>query len=235
MPKSLYPIIIAILLFTISHAQKDKGSLNVQLGFSLPDGDYASKSIEKEEAGFALSGVNFDISYSRLIEEKEFGYSFTLRAQTNPIDVKTITEIFSDTFPFNDITVESEKFEIGSFLVGGFYSMGLNEKTFLNLQLKMGFSNSKSPSLYALIEDYEHSFWSKQESADAISFAYLVGARLNYSLNPKLYLLSTIDYFGTKPEFSNVEVTSSDGSLNKTTFEQPITAFNLGVGVGFKL
>ena len=113
MPKSLYLVIIATFLFTTSHAQKNKGTLNVQLGFSLPDGDFASKNIDREEAGFALSGVNFDVSYSRLIEEKEFGYSFTLRAQTNPIDVKTIAEIFSDAFPLNDITVESEEFEIG--------------------------------------------------------------------------------------------------------------------------
>lgn len=235
MPNPLYLVIIATLLFTTSNAQKNKGTLNVQLGFSLPDGDFASKNIDKEEAGFALSGVNFDVSYSRLIEEKEFGYSFTLRAQTNPIDVKTIAEIFSDTFPLNDITVEGEEFEIGSFLVGGFYSMDLNEKTFLNLQFKLGFSNSKSPTLDVLIEDNENYFWSKQESADATSFAYLVGARLNYSLNPKLYLLSTIDYFVTKPEFSNVEITSSDGLLSKVTFEQPITAFNIGFGIGLKL
>lgn len=235
MSKFLCQILILTLLSTTSQAQKNKGVINAQLGFSLPDGDYASKNPDKEEAGFAKTGANFDLSYSRLIEEKKFGYSFTLRAQTNPIDVKTIADIISDSSPLYDVTVKSERFEVVSLLVGGFYSMSLTEKTFLNLQFKMGLSNSKSPARELIIENYADYLWIKQESASATSFAYLLGTTLNYSLSSKLYLLSTFEYFVTKPEFSNIETISSDENLGKLTFDQSITTFNLGLGIGFKL
>jgi hypothetical protein len=99
----------------------------------------------------------------------------------------------------------------------------------------MGFISATSPDLTINLSTTEASEWVKQNSTSSVAFAYLAGMGLKYDAGKRLSVLVNFDYLGAKPEFENVETTTSLGDIDKSTYSQTFGSVSIGLGVGYRL
>ena len=227
---------VAFLTITSqSYAQDEKGYIGISLGPSIPMGDLSSKDIDNDAAGWANTGAVFDISFAYKLGEGNFGITALLRGQANPTDAQALADEFANQLPGVDWTVKSDAWGIGGLMFGGFGSFPLSEKSSFDTRAMIGFLSVSSPELTVTVTGPGGTAWVKQSSTSATSFAYLIGAGFKFDIGSKLYLLTNLDYLGSNPEFSNVEVTASDGSRGTDTWSQSMGTLNLSVGIALKL
>lgn len=217
------------------HAQDKKGYIGISLGPSFPLGDLASKDPYNSASGWATTGAIFDISFAYKIGEGNFGVTALLRGQANPTDAQKQADLLSNQSPDIIWTVDSDGWGIGGLMIGGFGSFPISEKTSFDPRIMIGFLNAISPEITISGWRAGESAWIKQVSADAMSFAYLVGAGFKFDIGNKFYLLTNLDYLGSNPEFSNVELKASDGSRTTGTWKQSMGTLNLSVGIALKI
>jgi hypothetical protein len=228
-----------LLLLTISlvsiitcHAQ-DKGYVAVSMGPSFPVGGFANKDLADESAGAATTGAIFDISFAYKLG-KNFGLSALLRGQANPIDNKDIEKQLNQTG--DSWNVDKTVWSSGGILFGGYGSFPISSKVSFDTRAMIGVMNTACPELNVTLEGTGGEVWINQSSVSAASFAYLIGGGIKYDVGKKICLLVNIDYLSSKPEFTDVEITSSDGSAPQiATVSQSIGTINVGFGVGLRL
>jgi hypothetical protein len=228
-------ILLTISLFTATNCfSQDKGYIAISLGSSTPIGEFASKDPNNNAAGYAKSGAIFDISYGYKFG-KNFGISALLRGQANTTDAQAIADQLSKQNPGVSGTVDSKAWSIGGYMVGGYGSFPISEKVSFESKAMFGFLSATSPELTVNLSGPGGTAWFKQNSSSSSTFAYLLSAGFKYNAGKRICLLANFDYLGAKPEFSNVETTSSTGSSSKSTFSQSFGTINFGVGIGYRL
>lgn len=228
-------ILFAMSLLTATNCfSQDKGYVAISLGSSTPIGDFASKDPNNNSAGYAKSGAIFDISFGYKFG-KNFGISALLRGQANSTDAQAIADQISRQNPGVSGTVESKTWSIGGYMVGGYGSFPISPKISFDTRLLFGFLSAISPEITVNLVGPGGTAWVKQNSSSSSTFAYLIGAGFKYDVGKRICLLANFDYLGAKPEFSNVETTSSTGSSSKSTFSQSFGTINFGVGIGYRL
>jgi hypothetical protein len=231
-----YLLLVLFLVFTTIHSfAQDKGYIAISVGPSFPTGDFASKDMDNESAGFAKTGAIFDLSFGYKIG-KNFGVSALLRGQSNKVDAQAIADEMSKQFT-SDITgtVRTGSWGVGGFLVGGYGSFPVAKQLSFDSRLMVGFISATSPDMTINLSSSDGSGWVKQSSASGTAFAYLAGIGLKYNAAKRLCVLMNFDYLGAKPEFEDVETTSSMGDYGKSTYSQTFGSINIGFGVGYRL
>jgi hypothetical protein len=131
--------------------------------------------------------------------------------------------------------VESEGWSAGGWMLGGVGSFSISPKASFEPRAMIGFVNAVSPNITITGSANGSSIWVKQGTSSAFTFSYLLGAGFKFDLGQKFYLLTNLDYLGSNPEFSNIDITASDGSRSKSTVSQPMGTLNLGLGVALKI
>jgi hypothetical protein len=71
-----------------------------------------------------------------------------------------------------------------------------------------------------------------RNSANAISYSFMIGTGFKYRLS-KYYILLFADYFSTKLEFDNVTGWDFNSQPYQTSFKQDIAYFSVTAGVGY--
>ena len=120
-------------------------------------------------------------------------------------------------------------------MFGCFGSFPISEKASFDTRVMIGFLSASSPEITITGTGPGGTAWIKQGSTTGASFAYLIGAGFKFDIGSKVYLLTNLDYLGSNPEFSKVELTTSDGSRDTDTWSQNIGTLNLSVGIALKL
>ena len=235
MKKIVWSVVALLAMASPSLAQDKKGYIGISLGPSIPLGDLASKDIDNESAGFATSGAIFDISVAYKLGKGPFGITAMLRGQANPMDAKAFVDGIANQNPGIYWTVESEGWSAGGWMLGGFGSFSISPKASFEPRAMIGFVNAVSPNITITGSANGSSIWVKQGTSSVFTFSYLLGAGFKFDLGQKFYLLTNLDYLGSNPEFSNIDITASDGSRSKSTVSQPMGTLNWGLGVALKI
>ena len=233
--KNAITVLAVLILGFKSYAQNERGHIGLSLGPSFPIGDLSSKDYDNVAAGWANTGAIFDISFAYKLGKGNFGISALLRGQFNSYDARSFANELSNQFGGVNWTVESDGWGIGGLMVGGFGSFPVSKIATFDTRAMIGFLSAVSPEITLTAIGPGGVGWARQSSATSTSFAYLIGAGFKFEIGKKLYLLSNLDYLGSKPEFTNVQTLSSDGSRITDTWSQSMGAINLSVGVAFKL
>jgi hypothetical protein len=63
----------------------------------------------------------------------------------------------------------------------------------------------------------------------------MLGASFHYDAGKRVGIFLNFDYLGAKPEFRNVEMTTSDGTRETGTYSQTFGTINMGLGIGYRL
>lgn len=215
------------LLFILQHtcfSQESAGHIAITVGASVPIGDYASKDVYSEPAGFAKIGYKYDVGIAYKPESFFIGLSALIRGQSNALDVNAIADGFSKRFPGSTYTVNSAPWKVNSFMIGTYspFKIGSTGKTSIYLKFMLGASACTMPQITMIQQLNGVSTTIKGAGATAVSAAYLFGGGIKYNMNEIICLLIDFDYLGTKPEF-------------KSTNTQSITTLNFSAGIGFRL
>jgi hypothetical protein len=226
---------LVFFVFSVSFGQ-DKGYIAISLGPSFATGDFASTNMDNKSAGFAKTGAIFDITFAYKLN-KNFGVSALLRGQANKTDAQAFADEMIKQIPMDNVAIRTEtgSWGIGALLLGGFGSFPIQKDLSFEPRVMVGFASATSPGLTFNIDTPEGSAWVKQSSATATDFAYLFGMGVKYNAGKRVCILGNIDYFGSKPNFKNVELTDSFGDVYKDDYLRPLGSINLGIGIGYRL
>ena len=226
----------AIVLLSFSYGfSQDKGYIGIAVGPSIPTGDFASKDMNNESAGFAKTGAIFDITFAYKLN-KNFGVTALLRGQANKLDAQAVSNEMSKQMPpeFSN-TVRTGSWGIGGLLVGGYSTIPIAKQLSFESKLMLGFISATSPDVTINLSGYGETAWVKQNSVSSTAFAYMAGIGLKYDAGKRVCVLLNVDYLGSNPKFDNVETTSSDGEMSKDSYSQAFGTVNFGFGVGYRL
>ena len=233
MKKELNFLFVLMFLATKSFSQ-NKGYVSISMGPSFPIGNFASKNVNNNFAGWASTGIVLDINIAYKLG-RNFGLFGSLRGQTNNFDNAAFaTELANQTG--YDWSVSSKPWSIGGLMFGGYGSFPVSKKVSFDTKSLIGILRIATPEINSTLSGSGGSVWVKQNSVNSISFTYLLGSGFKFDITEKICLMTHLDYLVSKPEFRNVEIITSDGGAPlKSTFTQNIQTINFFVGVGLRL
>jgi hypothetical protein len=235
MKKIILSLIFVAAMSSQINAQDNKGYIGFTMGPSIPLGDFASKDVNNDDAGWTNTGVMFDISFAYKLGGGNFGVTALLRGQANPTDAQALADEIANQFAGVNWTVESAGWAIGGFMFGGFGSFPISQKATFDTKAMIGFVSANSPNYTITGTGPGGTAWIKQESKAATSFAYLFGAGFKFDIGSKLHLLTNLDYLASNPEFRNIETTTSLGTRDRSTLSQNMGTLNLSIGIALKI
>lgn len=215
--------------------KSERGYIAVSIGSCIPSGDFGSNDYRNSSAGYAKTGIMFDIAMAYKLHEY-FGVAAVFYGQANSIDepgkanqMDLAREGFTETY-------QSNPWLVGGLLAGGYCSYPIHQKWSVESRILFGFST-------ILLPDFTDKFTNpntgeiyivKEKSTSATAFSYLVGLGVKYDLNKDICLLTNLDYIGARPEFKNV-TTIDNYSSSSRSFTPSFGTVNVGIGIGYRL
>lgn len=224
------------MLLTDSVFAQDKGYIGLSGGASFPIGDYSFTN-STSSGSKALTGFIIDLTYAQKIGSN-FGISALLRKQTNSLDVEAIDEEFRNhgvSYSYS-MTLDSENWELGFGMVGGYGSFQMKEgKISFDLRAMIGIAYISLPS-HTLTRFYPNgsSSWVKHTVESKSTTAILIGAGFKYNVASRVCLLFNLDYVGIWDDFEYKDIWS-DGDSQISKIFQDLSSVNAGLGVGYRL
>lgn len=210
MKKIVFTLLVMMLSIAAGAQIEDRrGYIGITLGPAIPMGDFADNSYDNEDAGFAKTGVNFNLVHFGYKFSQNFGIAATWFGAAHEVDVSA----------FEEPGIDNNSIDAGSWSYGGLFagllvSIPAGEKLFIEFKPMVGFVAATSPEVkvsgITFMEDQQGS---------AIGFD-LVGS-VRYNFTEKWCAMVNIDYLTSKPEFDY--------------FEQPISALTFSAGLGYRI
>ena len=185
-----------VLVITIgSNAQMEDrhGYIGMTLGSAIPLGDFADNNFDNEDAGFAKTGINFNLVHFGYKFSKNFGIAASWFGAAHEVDT-----------PYN---IDAATWSYGGLFAGLLVSLPAGEKLFIEFKPMLGFVAATSPELkeggLIVMEDQQGS---------AVGFDLVGSVRYNFS--ERWCAMANIDYLTAKPEFDYFEQSISALNLS---------------------
>ena len=240
MKKLLILLIVYFLIISSAMSQQyrssshkdSKGYVALSLGLGIPLGDFASTDLQNENAGLALGGGVFDISFAYLIG-KQFGISAALKGQSWAVDAQGVANELAQIDPTASWEVESTPWGAGGLWLGPYGSFEVSTKTNLELRAQLGFITATSPEMTITASSGATSSTATQLSSTGSTIAYLIGIgfKVNLGKSKRVCFLSHMDYTSMEPEFTVIAISPNSPS-NSSTFSQKMDSFSITFGIG---
>ena len=209
---------INVSLFAFSQNKKAKQSLSIGIGPSFPLGDFGSKDLSDNGAGFAGIGQALNIDYV-LPFSKNFGFVVSATGQRNPVNTKKLEESFNQTVfstPYlifgggvtSPVLIPAIKYEHWNFekatwwsgnAMAGIQMSSEPDKYGVNFYSRVLFGAQyvSMPKFQGKSETDTLIATYTQTTSHGIGFAYSFSAGMNYSLSNKTFLFANAGYTGT--------------------------------------
>jgi hypothetical protein len=193
--------------------QKDlKSYMTINVGPSFPVGDFSSINEDNENAGYAKTGFNIDLTYGYKFVP-QFAVEVSGLYNFNGID-KSILGGLTDA--------KVDHFQVIGFMAGPVYVNNVNEKASYSFRLRGGYATVNSPRLKYAGETLVTEDW-------AGSFIWSFGLNTKFNLSKKAFFAINADYYQTKPEFT---VDALGETISAKQYVNIINA-NIGFGIRF--
>ncbi len=223
-------LLFSIAVMTVVATKGQSNQIGLSFMSSIPVGAFASTN---NDPGFAKTGANFEISYTRLFNEK-WGASVALRGMSNPFNTDEFVKQEQAALPGVAVSLSDANWSVSSWLLGGVYNISLSDKFTLQPQVMIGFAAITSPELAGSYIFSGSGATFIQKSASSGGFCYDLGAKINWHITKKFYLNYGLTFFHTSGSFSDVATTVNGISAGTTSFNQNISSINSGLGLGFR-
>ncbi|RZL48580.1 MAG: hypothetical protein EOP00_08950 [Pedobacter sp.] len=233
MKKLLLCFLLCSFAMVVS-AQSSKSSLFLNLGPSIPTGDFSSTNSADEKAGLATTGFYFDLGYEYQFA-KNVGAFAMFNLRTNGI-AKDALNYSLPTGSGGSMSITATSWNMSTILGGLSQSFPIvkDEKFSIGFREAVGVQFTSSPELNI---NYNipgiGASNNKQESSDATSFSYLLGLNLKYQINKRFGLKLNADYQSSNPKFTVITYPADAPVENETA--QKISSLNLGLGLTIRL
>ncbi len=246
--KKLILLSSVLFFFCIKGVSQDndrKGFTSTNLGLSFPTGNFGSTIFTNSEAGYAMNGLVFDITFGHKIL-KSLGVTAIYRSQGNSVDVGAYAQDLANYFGRNNqagttnVSVESSAYSLGGIMAGFYGSFPMAKKLSFEPRVLVGFSAATLPAM--TIETYEswtlHTTFIREQSA-SFAFSYIIGTGAKLDISKKICLMLNVDFYAAKAEWENVQEIGI-GHVSGTTeiynfdYSQKFSTLNLSTGIGFR-
>lgn len=222
-----------LMLFANVHGQAKRAIyLDYSYGVSSPLGDFASRNINNDEAGFAKGGLSssFTIGYDFI--DKGFGILFKTQSHANFFNSNGYQRELNQTTT-GYWTVYGGNYATSSFMLGAKKNINLTTKSTLDFRALLGLALCRTPQ----IESYESSlpYWFVELPTYASTLGYQLGLGYQYQANKRISIIASFEYFGASPEFGDITSYASSGSIFLNTRTQPMNVINTKIGVAVNL
>lgn len=247
-----------------------KGNISITIGPTFPTGQFVNTNLYDESSGFAIIGESISLSYAKPISKK-FAFLINLSGQRNPINTYGFENAFSNAKFFQGVYFGTEpnnppqtnftiypnwKFEKKSWLytalqIGGKGQFPLNAQNNIQLitNLTIGALYATSPDLKGNSITDTASAHITQSKSSGFGLIYTLGCGLNYHLNKRMFLISTVNYTGSNNvTFKNIKstLTTTKGTYGTPEYtiqqsqmtangKQKFNSINLLFGIGISL
>ncbi|MFA5405543.1 MAG: hypothetical protein WC358_11465 [Ignavibacteria bacterium] len=245
MKKLLTVIFLLLTCSLFSQTQKyDFLYLNFSAGPSIPIGEFASNDINNPGAGFAKVGLKGELSLGINLTP-QIGLVAEVFLNSNGTKPDKMTEYLNSTFPGYRWNIESKKWNIYGLFTGLSFKTPVRKDMYVFIQAFGGFINSTSPNFLYTADSGNFSGTYNIESGTTSAMTYKLTTGLEYKLDKRFSLCGMIEYIGSKPKFKDIKTTTTFtnnttgtniySSESRTSFDQTLSVFNIGLGFKYFL
>ena len=240
----IVPYLLATKAFSQNNVKQTederKGFASVNLGVSIPTGNFSSDNFNNNEAGFATGGAVFDISVGYKLRPK-LGVTAVWRGQANGIDAATYAQSLANYFGSGSVSIETSAYSLGGIMAGLYGSFPIAENFRFEPRALIGFSAATLPERTTVAYSSSGTklvTWS-QDQAETVAFSYILGLGGKLDLSKKICLLFNADFYAANAEWGNVReisighVTGST-EINNYYHNQNFRTVNLSAGLGLR-
>jgi hypothetical protein len=196
------------------------------LGPNIPLGAYTSTTINDARAGFATSGMNYNLSLNALLG-KGAGICLLLSTVNNPVDEDELRYGAHSTYPGLTWQVNTTPWKMTNFLFGFCTSTYEDGGRFaLNMRFMLGMSSCTSPEIEITATDqYGYSASNRQSDKTRTALGLGAGMHFSHNLTKGLGFILGADFISANPKFE------FGGGTDET--KQPMRVINIAGGIGY--
>lgn len=217
-----------------------KGFASINLGVSIPTGNFGSDNFNNNDAGFATSGAVFDISFGYKFRPN-LGVTAVWRGQANGIDAGTYAQSLANYFGSGSVSIETSAFAIGGIMAGLYGSIPIADNLSFEPRALVGFSSARLPAMTTVAYNSSGTkliTWF-QDQAETVTFSYIIGVGAKLNVSMKICLLFNVDFYGAKAEWENVREISvghitGTTEIRKYDYKQNFSTVNISAGLGLR-
>jgi hypothetical protein len=221
--KKIMLIIAALICINIpanSQLQKTQASkkffLTAAAGPSFPVGDFASKNISNEQAGFAKTGFNINLNFGYQ-QTENFGFVASLLYSKHLMDVSSLQSMGLPA-------ITADHWQSYGIMVGPMLTLPVNDKIKTDFKILAGVTNVNAPVMGYAGDVVMSEQWSA-------AFAMQLAVDMRYYVSNNFFLIANIDYNAMRPKFKITDANgNSSGSATQQVSDLPVT---VGIGVAF--
>jgi hypothetical protein len=210
---------LAIMICFATLAQEDNGNnkksfLSLNLGASIPIGDFSSATLNNEEAGFALTGISLDMNYLYHFT-KNVGLAASGFYNMNGLDISKLREATGVR------TLKMDHWQFIGLAAGPAFSFEMSPKVTGDIRIMGGVATANSPDVTTNGSTLVPEDW-------GTSGLFQAGLGCRVKIGANTYFSGGVDYRYLQPTFK-VKVDTETISA-----EQNMSLLNICVGLGFK-
>jgi hypothetical protein len=212
----------------------EKGYVSYSIGASLPLGSFGSTDYFEKGAGYAMTGITFELNLTRKIHGGPYSWCISSRSSANFANQMDLINDMNYSNPGNGYDVQWGTYTMSGLMTGAKYDLKPNEKITVVPRVMMGVVVATLPEML-LRSSWNSSYWYKESSCSASTFSSLLGLGIDFKIFRHLKLLSNIDMQRAFPLFVGRETLSSNGYRNLETLSLPMHTLNFKVGIAAEL
>ncbi|MCD4698274.1 MAG: hypothetical protein K8S16_18770 [Bacteroidales bacterium] len=209
-----------------------KGHFGMTLGPVVPVDDFASKSLDKKNAGAAKTGYHIGLFTNMRITDI-IGFSGMIIHNSAGMDTDPFKELLMQADPSLSYDVSANSYQLNS-IMGGLCLVIPQDRLAFNLKGMIGMSIAVLPEVATSVSNGNRVV-SLQTKTSVFTLAG--GMTVTYNINNTVALVFDAVYFFAEPEFNAVRIDSYyNGILTDYTFtdiKQKFSLVSLGAGIAY--
>ena len=158
------------------------------------------------------------------------------RNQSNALDVDAFVKEFEKKYPGIQWKMKADNWKMQLFMVGAYSSFPIGDSSFsIDLKATAGYASCTLPGFTITGTQSGNSITAIENSANSGALCFAIGIGFKKNISEMFCLLGGLDYVATKPNFTGVSVTFSNGTREEVNVTQSITSVIITAGLGFRL
>ena len=216
--KKVFVLVAALLVCFVVTAQEKKAAstkksaFSLNIGPALPVGDFESTNEYNDNAGFAKTGLNFNLNYD---------YRFVPNGGLGVNVYYGFHNIHDEMLHSAAANSSADHYQYAGVLAGPMFTGKITPKTDVNLRLMGGITRSNSPEFVIDGATLINGDW-------ASAFAWKMDADMRFSINKNVFFMLNAGYMQTRPDFK-IELLGETANA-----EIHISTINMNAGIGIK-
>ena len=195
-------LFIISLLFSAQTYCQNRNQVNFSIGSAIPLFNFQDKDVNSVESGYAKVGRTVRLSYSREIVKK-VAFQLGFLGFTNRLDNTTKLEEFVSNYPTTKFaSIQTRAWRNNSLLFGISRKIQWFDGRFsIQPKVQAGCSFTTRPGFFISTNIDDQIIPESEIASEAFSLALMAGLSNSYSINEKLNIFITVDYFSTNVNF----------------------------------